>query len=371
MKTSQELLNEHTNRLLAAVALEKTDRVPVVLGVDSFCAQHMGITLAEFISDANKSSEIILKSMLDLGDIDGTLNTQVNAYAAGPVFLSNNKLPGRDLGKNELWQVDEVALMTLEDYDTIIDKGYNYFFADYLKNRLPKAGADFKYFLESSDMEKNTMNFVNAGIVPFAPVPLMPPFDYFCCGRGLSNFMKDMFKNKDKVQAAADAAMVDILAGVRQQIRAAKPFSVFVGAPRSASEFVSPKIWQRFIWPYLKQCVETVVEEGAIAYLHLDANWDRDLEYFLELPKGKCIWGSDYATDIFKIKKVLGDHMCILGDVPAALLVLGTPDEVYNYSTKLINEIGPSGFILAQACYVPANAKVENVKAMVSAATGK
>jgi uroporphyrinogen-III decarboxylase len=235
---------------------------------------------------------------------------------------------------------------------------------------MPQAWEDLQFFLKCN-IEKNTMNFANAGIVPFAPIAALLPFDYFCCGRGMSNFMKDLFKNQEKVQAAEDVAMVDVLARLRQQIRAAKPFAVFVGPGRSASEFVSPRIWKRFIWPYLKQCVEAIVEEGSIAYLHLDGNWERDLEYFRELPKGKCIWGSDNATDIFKVKEVLGDHMCVLGDVPPALLVLGSPDEVYNYSTKLIKEIGPSGFILAQACFVPANAKVENVKAMVAAASGK
>ena len=37
----------------------------------------------------------------------------------------------------------------------------------------------------------------------------------------------------------------------------------------------------------------------------------------------------------------------------------------------LINEIGPSGFILSSGCDIPFNAKPENVKAMISAATGK
>lgn len=370
MKTSQELLNEHIARLSTAVALGKPDRVPVVLGVDAFCAQHMGITIAEYISDLDKSSEIMLKSMLDLGDVDGTLLTIAPAHIVGPSFLCNMKLPGRELGENDMWQVDEVGAMTTEDYDMIIDKGWNYFFNDFLQNRIPKAGADFQHFF-SADLAKSGMNFVNAGILPFCPANVMPPFDYFCTARGLSKFMKDLFKMPDKVQAAADVAMVDILENLRQQIRAVKPFSVFVGAPRSASDMVSPKLWQRFIWPHLKKCVETVVEEGSFAYLHLDGNWERDLGQFRELPKAKCIWGSDNATNIFKIQEILGDHMCIFGDVPPALLVLGTPDEVYNYTTKLINEIGPSGFILSEACYMPANAKVENVKAMVAAASGK
>jgi uroporphyrinogen-III decarboxylase len=52
-------------------------------------------------------------------------------------------------------------------------------------------------------------------------------------------------------------------------------------------------------------------------------------------------------------------------------LAIGTPDDVYQYSEKLIQGIGPDGFILGQGCDIPFNAKVDNVKAMVSAATGK
>jgi len=49
----------------------------------------------------------------------------------------------------------------------------------------------------------------------------------------------------------------------------------------------------------------------------------------------------------------------------------GTPDDVYNYSMKLIKGLGPEGFILHSGCDIPANAKLESVKAMISAATGK
>ncbi len=36
-------------------------------------------------------------------------------------------------------------------------------------------------------------------------------------------------------------------------------------------------------------------------------------------------------TDIRKAKEVLGDHMCIMGDVPPALLSSGTPEQVYEH----------------------------------------
>ena len=63
--------------------------------------------------------------------------------------------------------------------------------------------------------------------------------------------------------------------------------------------------------------------------------------------------------------------MCLMGDVPATMQCLGSPDEVYEYSIRLIRELGPEGFILQSGCDIAANAKLENVQAMVAAATGK
>ncbi len=77
----------------------------------------------------------------------------------------------------------------------------------------------------------------------------------------------------------------------------------------------------------------------------------------------------DGDTNIFKAKEVLGGHMCLMGDVPAALLAFGNQEAVYRYSRKLIHEIGPEGFILQSGCDIPSNAKLENVQAMVRAAS--
>ena len=73
-------------------------------------------------------------------------------------------------------------------------------------------------------------------------------------------------------------------------------------------------------------------------------------------------------TDIRKAKEILGDHMCIMGDVPPALLSQGTPDEVYTYCQRSFADIGPTGYILHSGCDIPVDAPLENVKAMVDAA---
>jgi uroporphyrinogen-III decarboxylase len=131
----------------------------------------------------------------------------------------------------------------------------------------------------------------------------------------------------------------------------------------------SPEMWNRFVWPYFRQLVYAVTHAGLIALLHLDSDWTRELKRFRELPKARCIMALDGETDIFKAKETLGDHMCLMGDVPAAMLYLDSPDQVYNYSNRLIRELGPQGFILQSGCDIPANASLENVRAMVTAAT--
>lgn len=110
------------------------------------------------------------------------------------------------------------------------------------------------------------------------------------------------------------------------------------------------------------------MDYGLIPILYLDSCWDRELPRFRELPMGKAIMALDGNTDIFKAKEVLGDHIWIMGDVPANNLFMADPEEVYQYCIKLIREIDPEGFILQSGSDIPENAKLENVLAMVSAA---
>lgn len=140
------------------------------------------------------------------------------------------------------------------------------------------------------------------------------------------------------------------------------PMAEFVSTPARATQTMIEAF---------RRLVNEVLDSGLIPLLHLDSNWERELGRFREFPKGKIIMALDGETDIFRAREILGDHMCLMGDVPAALFAFGSPAEVYNYSRKLIREIGPEGFILQSGCDIPANAKLENVQAMVAAAMEK
>jgi len=115
--------------------------------------------------------------------------------------------------------------------------------------------------------------------------------------------------------------------------------------------------------------VETFIDEGITPILHFDQDWTINLPYLNELPRGRCIAQFDSCTDIFKAKEILRDSVCIMGDVPPALLSLGSPQEVEDYCKKMIDVIGEGGgYILGVGCSVPVDAKFENLKAMIDTA---
>ena len=366
MKTPQEMYDEHYARLTRAFTWEDTDRPPIFYNCEVFTAKYMGLKLSEFMTDTERTNTLVQMGILLLGqgEIDAS---HPGAYPPARELIAPMKLPGRDLPEDELWQVDEKEIMTEADYDTIINKGYKYFKEEYSK-RIGDGSMPEKLKAMGQTMGKLARNLKAVGIVNLNPVKSDAFVETFCSMRSMGKFFRDLYRIPDKVQAAMDVAIEEHIEDLRKMIRAQKPLSVFVGGSRSA--FTSAKLFERFDLPYRTRIVNTVIEEGAFVNFHLDADWESKLHYFLDFPKAKCCFSLDGTTNIFKAKKVLDGHMALLGDVPGSLLSLGTPDEVYNYCMKLINEIGPKGYIMAVGCSAPPNAKVDNMKAMISAVTG-
>ena len=298
-----------------------------------------------------------------LGDIDSTQAAVFLPAALGMLWLSPVMLPGRELPENALWQLDEQVRILPEDYDLITHDGWDAWFGEYAERHLGDALAA-ALVLEEAD-PRWTAECERRGYAVFAPGSVDHPYEHLCGGRTVKEFTLDLFKMPDRVQAAMDAMMAAKREEARRMVRAGGPVGYWVGGWRTAPEFLSPRLWNRFVWPYMKELVEIVAAGGGIPVLHYDANWDREIERLLELPARTCVLALDGKTDIFRAKKILAGHMCILGDVPPALLTLGTTDEVKAYCHRLLTEVGPDGFILAMGCAVPPDAKFANVKALV------
>jgi hypothetical protein len=365
-----------TERLWAAIRLQKTDRVPIVPQLMPEPAAHLtGITQAKVAADNAVALDAILKTFDEHGGWDsiypGTYTPlQLQALGANPMKV---RIPGRDLPDDYMWQLAEEEILQPQDYDKISEMGIDRFYQeDYLArisnltmddvNR--EIGALFTTgmrFLEECDKRKVKPFFMGSGIHPFFTLSLM---------RSMVAFTKDLYYHPEPVERAIKRMTTDVIAS---QIPLAKQFglgTLLITEERASAYFYPPKVFERFWWPYTKQIVSAFWSEGIVTIFHLDQCWDKNIHYFRELPRGSFVMGLDSRTNIFAAKDVLRGHACLHGDVPAALLSVGKPDNVRDYCRRLIDRVGDDGgFILGSGCSVPCDVTPENFRVMIE--TGK
>jgi len=193
----------------------------------------------------------------------------------------------------------------------------------------------------------------------------MPPYDIISLSmRGKTGTMTDMYRHPDKMLEACETILKMTLErplpppGELGQIR------IFMTNTRGSDDFLSPKHFDKFYWPTFKKVINGLIDKGATPCIFFEGTFTSRLEYLLDFPKGKILARLD-ATDIFKAKEVLKDHICIEGNVPSTLLQVGSVQDVKDHCKKLIDVVGKNGgFILAPRSSTD-EVKPENLKAMI------
>jgi uroporphyrinogen-III decarboxylase len=121
--------------------------------------------------------------------------------------------------------------------------------------------------------------------------------------------------------------------------------------------------FKKFYWPTLRELMVALINEG----LNPCPLWEGDctsrLEVIKDIPPGKACYAFE-ATDMVKAKGILGDTICIRGNVPLSILATGKPEDVKAYCKKLIDIVGKGGGYIMDSSTGLDDAKPENVKAM-------
>jgi len=369
-------------RMRAAVRLQVPDRVPAVPCVYYYFATYSGITNADLF-DPKKYRRATMRLFDELGPWDAynffhTYYRELASFFIPMVTME----PGFELPPESIRQFKEEEIMQPEDYAYIAEVGertprlsfYRVMMSlmpriyDYIREGwrsyafvLPRFAAQLAYYrYEFRDwFDRGATLFYSIG-------PLEVPFDTFSLARGLIPFARDLHKRPEEISRAAAALVPGYLFLIKASVNLFGIKRAMIDLHRSSNDFLSPDQFRRYALPSLKLLVDALHDEGISVIMHCDGDWELNLEALRELPAGQCVIQFDGATDIFKAKQLIGDRMCIYGDVPASMLALGSPTEVDEYCHRLIEEVGKGGgFILGSGCELAPNARPENVKAMM------
>lgn len=363
-------------RMWAAVKLEPYDRVPVAPLLDvMFPARHKGMTLAEAFDDYKGKG---WQSMVDLFDeVGGWDGFLLPGYSQSPnpkrpmgARTGRMKYPGKGLPVDSIPQYIEDESMTIEDYDDIIRLGWFGWGEKLRAKSLIPIEKSIAWAERQIVQWKREMATWEAKDVPsLIGASVSSPLMTLSTSRSMIAFALDIHRMPDKVQAVMDAMVGDLITNTLEVMKLTGGAGVMLVLERGGGFYFPLRVFERFEMPYIKKMVEAFAKEGYITMMHFDQDWTLNLPYLRDLPKKMCICELDSKTNIFKAKEILGDHMCIAGDVPPGLQSYGTPEEMEDYCKKVIDVVGKgTGFILSSGCTVAADCKFENFKTMIDTA---
>lgn len=368
-------------RIRACVALDNVDR-PAILPsyMDRFAAMQAGMTFADILERPDDASAAMrsLWNRLD-GWGDGVYYAGgTDIYYLSVKFLMRILLPGKQLPRDSYWQIMEMPIIQREDYDLLARMGWNAFAlemiprvweisAEEMERNGSVEGYNRAQGVKSVDQYKrDTDLWRKKGVEVVVGASVPSPQMALSCARSLTEYTMDLYEIPDKVEEAVWAALPDLIANGIAGCQATGIPCVAIILERGSAAYYRLNLFERFEFPQLKKMIEEFVKNGITPLLHLDTDWSKNLPYFKEFPKGKVIASFDGTTNLFNAKKVLGGHVCLMGDMPASLLAAGTTKEVEAYVRRLVEEVGDGGgFILGTGCSMPPNAVFDNVKTMI------
>lgn len=388
-KPPEELYAERIKRVNDAIALRVPDRVPIFLAFGLFPARYAGMTYEDVFFDLDRWLAANEKAITDF-EPDLYFQPAAAVFTSGVVHetLGNRmiKLPGRELDPMVSFQFVEGEYMRADEYDAFLNDPSDFAIRTYLPRifgaleglgflpplrtmvvgyagaaltamitlppiaaaleALSKAGAEAMRWT-AGYLEFERMMGERGFPASFNGVTLAP-FDIISdMLRGMRGAMLDMYRCPEKLIAAQEMILPDLIATAVIPAQMSGNPRVFIPMHRGADGFMSLEQFERFYWPGFKDLIHGLLDAGLTPCPFFEGTYNQRLQHLRELPAGKIL-GTFDRTDLFKAKEILGDVMCISGDMPLSFLQTGTPDQVREYARKLLDVVGEGGgFIMS------------------------
>lgn len=398
---------ERVTRIKDAIQMKKLpDRVPIFPIVGFFPAYYSGLTPYDVMYDYEKRNSAYKKYVLDFQP-DAHLG--VLSASPGKIYdILDYKLyawPGHGVSHKHSYQCLEGEYMKADEYDLLIEDPTNFFLTVYLPRvfgamssfkqlspfthilemysgmsavnfvayGLPDVQSTLKTLMEAGNEALKWIQTVGAyekemlelGFPNFFGGGCKAPFDTIGDTlRGTKGVYMDMYRQPDKLLKALER-LTPIM--IRMGASAAKSHNnpiVFMPLHKGADGFLSDEQFKKFYWPSFRDVMLGLINEGCVPFPFAEGGYNSRLEVIKDLPKGKVAWAFD-QTDMVKAKKIVGRNSCIGGNMPNALLNVGTKEQIREYTKKLIEQVADAGgFIMINGAVID-DCNIENFKVWV------
>ncbi len=385
MADMAKLAEERKRRYLAALNLEKPDRVPIRLNFSGeFITRVAGYTFQETYYDWDKNTDATRKMLQKIEGLEMVIGG-ANLWwatlhdAVGAKYL---KFAGRDLDVETMFQYVEEAYMLPEDYDDFIANPTEWIATKYLP-RIHTELAEPGSYRATMGLIKGAFGLANQfaaggqatasylqefGVIPSIVGITKAPFDTLADTlRGLSGIMMDLYHRPDKVKKALEVLVPHNIFYGMATAQGDTDFPAFMPLHRGAYPFMKMEQWVEFYWPTLKQVIEGLWSNGKRTMFYAENIWTPYLEKIAELPDKSIVFHVD-QTDMDKAYKVLGGRFCLSGNVPNSMLAFGKPEEIKEYVKQLLDKYArDGGFIIDAGAVILDDAREENIRALIEA----
>jgi hypothetical protein len=370
-------------RFRDAIQMEKApDRVPILLIGTFMASQLYGVTAYEAMYDTDKLVSAHKRFLKEYGPDYYVTPALIGAGKILEILdYKQYKWPGHGISEQSAYQAVEGEYMLAEEYKALIDDPSD-FWVRYWMPRVFGALEPLKMLSPFPDLWEVVL--VSLQMIPFGIPPVQSalkalldagneamawiqkisgfeteakamgvpscfggatkaPFDIIGDTlRGTRGLMMDMYRHPEMVLKAVERITpLAIRQGVSGATLNGCPV-VFMPLHKGADGFMSDEQFRRFYWPTLKAVILGLVDEGCVPFLFCEGSYNTRLEYLKELPKGSCLWVFD-RTDMKSVKQLVGDTLCIGGNVPSGMILTGTPERVKTYCRELIDVAGKGG----------------------------
>ena len=334
-------------RVLSTFKFEKTDRTPfAVLNGQMWIAARNNLTMASMLDLPDAGAQMLVDAYREIG----TDILTSGCAAAWPMMEAMG-------GKVDM---NVISAEILEHPLTSLDEIY-----DYDVNKVISDMRNDHYYQRTLVQCRKMREIVGEEFLIGGG--FFGPFTMAAQMLGVQDFMCELLVGEEEdVLKTIDFASEIVIAYLEDLIDNGLDF-LTVPEPVASGDLIKPADFAKFVLPADIKVRDRLAPKCKEILIHICGKTDNLVTPIAET--GMTVFSVD-SIDMIKAQEDSARRCALFGNLsPAEILAAKTPEEVYEISKKLIEDMKPyGGFILAPGCDLAPIIPLENLQAMAKAA---